>query len=149
MTDVKSPAVPAVILRRTYNVPRERVYEAWTKPEIAARFFGPGDVTCSNITMDVRPGGTYSLTMDSKEMGAMTATGTYRDVQPPHRLSMTWRWLEDDPAEEHDTLLTLEFHDNNGKTDFVLKHEQLASVESRDRHEEGWTLIADQLATLF
>ena len=149
MTDVKSPAVPAVILRRTYKAPRERVYEAWTNPEIAARFLGPGDTVCKNIRMDVRPGGAYRLTMDSPEMGEMTVTGTYRDVQPPHRLSMTWRWREDDPAEEYDSLLTLEFHDNHGDTDFVLKHEQLASVESRDRHEHGWTLIVDQLAGVF
>jgi len=149
MTDLKSPAVPAVVLRRTYRASPQRVYEAWTNPDIMSRFMGPGDTECKNITMDVRPGGTYSLTMDSPEMGEMIATGTYRDVQPPHRLSMTWRWKEEDPAEEHESLLTVEFHDHNGDTELVLKHEQLASVESRDRHEQGWTMIVDQLAGVF
>lgn len=146
MTDLQSPAVPAVVLHRTYPVPRERVYAAWTKPEIAARFLGPGDVVCSDITMDVRLGGAFSLTMNSPEMGKMTARGTYVEVKAPERISMTWRWEEDDPAEEYDSLLTLEFHDRNGHTDFVLRHEKIATQESRDRHEGGWTMIVDQLA---
>lgn len=149
MTDLQSPAVPAVVLRRTYPVPRERVYAAWTDPEIAARFLGPGDVVCSDITMDVRLGGRYSLTMNSPEMGKMTVRGTYVEVKAPERLSMTWRWEEDDPAEEYDSLLTLEFQDRNGHTDFVLRHEKIATQESRDRHEGGWTAIVDQLAGIF
>jgi uncharacterized protein YndB with AHSA1/START domain len=149
MTDVQSPAVPAIVLRRTYPAARERVYAAWTNPEIAARFLGPGDVVCSDITMDVRLGGTYSLTMSSPEMGRMTARGKYVEVKAPERISMTWRWEEDDPAEEYDSLLTLEFNDRNGSTDFVLTHEKIATLESRDRHEGGWTAILDQLAGVF
>jgi uncharacterized protein YndB with AHSA1/START domain len=59
---------------------------------------------------------------------------------------MTWRWEEDDPAEEYDSLLSLDFNDRNGQTELVLTHEKLASAESRARHEEGWTAIVDQLA---
>jgi uncharacterized protein YndB with AHSA1/START domain len=149
MTDLQSPAVPAVVLHRTYPVPRERVYAAWTNPETATRFFGPGDVVASDIAMDVRLGGKYSITMTSPEMGRMTVRGTYVEVKPPERLAMTWRWEEDTPAEEYDSLLTLEFHENNGHTDFVLRHEKIATQESRDRHEGGWTAIVDQLAGVF
>lgn len=149
MTDVQSPAVPAVVLRRTYPVARERVFAAWTNPEIAARFLGPGDVVASDITMDVRLGGAYSITMESPEMGRMTVRGKYVEVKAPERISMTWRWEEDDPAEEYDSLLTLEFHDRNGHTDFVLTHEKIATQASRDRHNEGWTAIVDQLAGVF
>ena len=91
MTDLQSPAVPAVVLRRTYPVPRERVYAASTNPETATRFLGPGDVVASDITMDVRLGGAYSITMNSPEMGRMTAHGKYVEVKPPERISMTWR----------------------------------------------------------
>lgn len=149
MTDITSPAVPALVLRRTYPVPRERVYAAWTTPEAMMRFLGPGNTKAANVTMDVRFGGSFSITMDSPEMGLMVARGIYRDVKPPERLSMTWRWEEDDPADEHESLLTLEFHDRNGSTELVLTHELLPSVESRERHEEGWTMIVDQLAGVF
>jgi uncharacterized protein YndB with AHSA1/START domain len=148
MTKLQSPAVAALVLRRTYSVPPERVFAAWTNPEIAARFLSAGDATATVIHMDVKIGGTFSIAMDSPENGRFVAKGTYLEVNAPKRLVMTWRWEEDDPAEEYDSLLSLDFHERNGETEFVLTHEKLASVESRARHEEGWTSIIDQLATV-
>jgi uncharacterized protein YndB with AHSA1/START domain len=80
--------------------------------------------------------------------GDMNVGGVYRDVRAPERLSMTWRWEEDNKADEFDTLLTLEFNEVDGGAELVLTHEQLASIESRDRHTEGWTAIVDQLAII-
>ena len=146
MTNLQSPAVAALVLRRTYPVPRERVFAAWTNPEIAARFLGPGEIKTTVAKMDVKVGGTFSIVMDSPENGRFVARGTYLEVNAPKRLVMTWRWEEDDPAEEYDSLLSLDFNERNGETELVLTHEKLASVESRARHEEGWTAIVDQLA---
>jgi len=61
---------------------------------------------------------------------------------------MTWRWEEDKPEDEYDTLLTLEFNELNGGTELVLTHEQFANADSRDRHEDGWTAIMEQLGTV-
>jgi uncharacterized protein YndB with AHSA1/START domain len=61
---------------------------------------------------------------------------------------MTWRWEEDKPEDEHDTLLTLEFRDLDGGTELVLTHEQFASEDSRDGHQKGWTAIMERLAAL-
>ncbi len=141
----RMPIVPALVLRRTYKAPRDRVFEAWTTPEIASTFLGPGDVEAVDVRMDVRPGGGYSITMQRPQGEPYIATGVYREIVVPKRLSMTWRWREDDPADERDTLLTLEFNDLGGETELVLTHELLASEESRDRHERGWKLIVDQL----
>ncbi|HEX3463746.1 MAG TPA: SRPBCC domain-containing protein [Candidatus Elarobacter sp.] len=147
MSETATPAVPALVLRRTYNAPRQRVFDAWTKPELAVKFFGPGDVTIPEMEMDPRTGGTYRIVMLMPDGERMDIGGTYREVRPPERLSMTWRWEEDDPADEFDTLLTLEFNEVAGGTEVVLTHEQLASVESRDRHADGWGKILDQLAS--
>ncbi len=146
MTDTRTPvAVPALILRRTYAAPPQRVFEAWTKPELAMKFLGPGDVTVPEVRMDVRTGGSYSIVMLMPDGERWNVAGTYRDVRPPERLSMTWRWEEDKPEDEYDTLLTLEFNELAGGTELVLTHEQFASVDSRDRHAEGWTAIMQQL----
>jgi uncharacterized protein YndB with AHSA1/START domain len=146
MSETRTPvAVPALVLRRTYTAPRQRVFDAWTKPELAAKVLGPGDVTVPEIEMDVRTGGTYRLVMLMPDGERMNVGGTYREVRAPERLSMTWRWEEDDPADEFDTLLTLDFNEVAGGTELVLTHEQLASVESRDRHADGWGKILDQL----
>jgi uncharacterized protein YndB with AHSA1/START domain len=148
MTNQQPVTVPALVVRRTYRAPRERVFAAWTTPEIAMRFFSPGEVKATDVQMDVKPGGTYAIAMLTPEGERFVARGAYREVKRPERLVMTWRWEEDDPAEEHETLLTLEFNEQGGETELVLTHENLASVESHGRHEEGWTSIMDRLATV-
>jgi uncharacterized protein YndB with AHSA1/START domain len=146
MSEVTANAtVPALVLRRTYSATPQRLFDAWTHPETAARFLGPGEITIPEIEMNVRPGGTYRIVMLLPDGERYIARGTYRDVRPPERLSMTWRWEEDDPADERDTLLTLEFNAVPGGTELILTHEQLRSVESRDRHAHGWEQILEQL----
>lgn len=146
MSDTRTPAaVPAIVLRRTYAAPRQRVFDAWTKPELAVKFLGTGDVTVPEARMDVRTGGSYNIVMLMPNGERWNVGGTYRDVRPPERLSMTWRWEEDKPEDEYDTLLTLEFNELDGGTELVLTHEQFASVDSRDRHEVGWGAVMQQL----
>jgi len=148
MSDTQTTTIPAIELRRTYDAPRERVFAAWTQPAIAQRFLGPGDVKAIDVQMDVRVGGSYQITMLSPEMGEMIVSGIYREVRAPERLVMTWRWHEDDPADEHESLLTLEFHDRSGKTELVLRHDQFAALASRNNHEGGWTRILDRLSSV-
>ncbi|MEO7039794.1 MAG: SRPBCC domain-containing protein [Candidatus Elarobacter sp.] len=145
MSDTHAPPAPALVLRRTYNVSRETLFSAWTKPESARLFLGPDDVTVPEIQMDVRVGGTYRIVMLLADGERLVVSGVYREVRRPERLSMTWRWEEDEPEQERDTLLSLDFNDVGGATELVLTHENFASAESRDRHEHGWTAIMAEL----
>lgn len=146
MSNTRTPvAGPALVLRRTYAAPRQRVYDAWTTPELAAKFLGARDHTVPKVEMDVRTGGSYRIAMQRPDGDTWYAAGTYRDVQPPERLAMTWRWEEDKPEDEHETLLTLEFNEVDGGTELVLTHEQFATMESRDGHEQGWSAIMEAL----
>ena len=136
-------AVPALVIRRVYDAPVHRVYSAWTDPTIACRFMGPGDVRCEILEMNVVKDGTYALLMHSDE--DMTVRGRYVEVVPDRKLVMTWRWEEDKPEDEYDTLLTLEFNPLPEGTEFILTHEQFATEQSRGNHEGGWTKIVDAL----
>ncbi|HEY5426446.1 MAG TPA: SRPBCC domain-containing protein [Candidatus Tumulicola sp.] len=146
MNNTRTPAAgSALVLRRTYAVPRQRVFDAWTQPELAIKFLGTGDITVSEVRMDVRTGGTYTIAMLQPNGERWNVVGTYLDVRPPERLSMTWRWEEDKPEDEHDTLLTLEFNEVDGGTELVLTHEHFATADSRDGHQRGWTAIMERL----
>lgn len=145
MSDTHAVAPPALVLRRTYKASPDTLFSAWTTPESARHFMGPEDVTIPEIEMDVRVGGAYRITMLLGDGERMVVRGVYREVRRPDRLSMTWQWEEDDPSQAHETLLSLDFHDRGGETEVVLTHENFASVESRGRHEHGWTSILDNL----
>ena len=140
--------VPALVIRRTYAASPQRVYEAWTNPELAKQFLCPAGVTIGEVKMDVRPGGTYKIEMLHDEHEPYVAYGTYEEVVPASRLVMTWRWEEENPAEEHETLLTIEFKAHGSGTELILTHENLASLESRATHEQGWTSMLEKLDDL-
>ena len=145
---MNSVTVPSLVLRRTYGAPPKRVYEAWTNPDLARQFLCPEGMTIPEVRMDVRVGGAFRLVMQKSDGEQFIAYGVYREVQPARKLSMTWRWEESSPAEEHETLLTVEFAPHENGTELILTHEQLSSVESRGNHEHGWTQILDKLAEL-
>lgn len=140
--------VPALVIRRTYAASPQRVYEAWTNPELAKQFLCPADVTIGEVKMDVRVGGTFKIEMLHEDREAFVALGVYKEVVPASRLVMTWRWEEDNPADEHETLLTLEFNPHGSGTELVLTHENLASLESRTNHEHGWSTLLEKLDAL-
>ncbi len=137
-------SVPALVIRRVYAASPAQVYEAWTDPQLA-QFMCPQGMTVADVAMDVRVGGAYRIDMRTAENEAYVAYGTYREVVPGRRLSMTWRWQEASPAEEHETLLTVEFNPHPSGSELILTHERLSSDESRANHAHGWTSMLDKL----
>ena len=52
-----------IVISRKLNAPVELVWEAWTKPEHIANWWGPDGFTNTITTMDVIPGGEWNLVM--------------------------------------------------------------------------------------
>ena len=134
-------------LARTYDATPETLFDAWTMPETLVTFLGPGDVKITDLKMDVRPGGKYSLVMNPPDQEPMPLSGEYREVDRPRRLSFTWTWEEDRPDDQILTLVTLEFVPKGKQTEVILTHRGFKSEESRENHTHGWTAILDALTS--
>jgi uncharacterized protein YndB with AHSA1/START domain len=78
-----------VVMTRVFAGPRRLVFDAWTKPELFARWFGPKGWTTSVIEMDVRPGGSFHYVLRGPDGGEIVFRGSYREVVPPERLVTT------------------------------------------------------------
>jgi uncharacterized protein YndB with AHSA1/START domain len=148
MSDTKTSTVPALVIRRTFKAPRERVFAAWTQPELIKKWFGPHNFTPAEASVDLRVGGAYRIVMIAPDGDRNIAKGVFNEVLVPERIACSWRWEEDSPEQEHDTLLTVEFHARGNETELVLTHEKLASDESRGRHEHGWNELLDNLPSV-
>src|ERR671919_304751 len=88
-----------ITITRVFDAPRERVWKEWTEPERFADWFGgsQSEVPLSSVSMDVRPGGWWRLTMHPDGGGEIHWEGTYREVVEPERLVFT---VTDRPGEE-------------------------------------------------
>jgi len=52
-----------ILISRTLDAPVDLVWEAWTKPEHIANWWGPNGFTNTIQTFDMVPGGTWDLVM--------------------------------------------------------------------------------------
>jgi uncharacterized protein YndB with AHSA1/START domain len=148
MTDTATASATTLVVRRTINAPRDRVFAAWTTPEIMRRFMSTENVEIGKLSADLRVGGAFNIEM-VRAGGSLVVRGTYREVRPPERVVYTWSWDEDDIADQHESLVSVDFHDLGAKTEVVLTHERLKDQTSRDNHNEGWSAIIGNLEAMF
>ena len=130
-------------IERHFAASPEAVFRALTDPEALAAWFGPGNVACRNVQVDLRPGGRYSLEMYEPD-GVYPLSGVYREVTPPERLVMTWAWGHGE-LNGVEMLVTIELRAAAGGTGLTLIHEKLPSDGAREKHEFGWTGCFDSL----
>ena len=124
-----------LVLKRTFEAPVERVYAAWTKPEMMRRWFAPGDMTVPAAEADVRVGGRYRIQMQGGDCEFNVTGGTYREVVPNRRLVFTWQW----EGTDLETVVTVEFRSvAPNATELTLTHEGFDDEATRDKHAEGW-----------
>src|SRR6185503_11395386 len=83
----------AIRLRHTFHASRERVFRAWTDPEVLKRWWCPEGFTPDTIEVDLRVGGAYRFGMRSVAGGPlMVVYGSFLEVVAPERLEYTWQW---------------------------------------------------------
>lgn len=74
--------------------------------------------------------------------------GEFVEVDPPARLSYTFRWEPPDP-EDRETLVTLSLRDIGGtSTELDLSQGDFATERRQALHDEGWTQSLNKLEEL-
>ena len=138
MTDRETEFAEALRLSRRLKAPREAVFRAFTDPAALAKWFGPEGVQVTDVEVDLRTGGAYSMVFGETDGSSHGLSGIYREISPPERLVMTWVWDHGVMAGV-ETLVTIEFGAAGAETELTLTHEKLPSQESLDMHSQGWT----------
>lgn len=116
-----------LVVTRVFKAPVERVFEAWTRPELFKLWWAPQSmgVPILDCRMDLRVGGRYNVTFGHDPSEAMTFFGDYVEVVPNSRLS----WTNDESGET--TVTTVTFTPDPAGTRLVL-HEAYPSKEILD-----------------
>ena len=155
MTQSQPKTCISLTVNRTINAPRERVFAAWTEPDLLRKWWGAHESFSAPIAeIDLRVGGKYRLGMlEPGKDAPYVSYGVYREVNPPERLVFTWAFEKmpgDDPGfVPAETLVTVEFINKGGATEVVLTHEQFPDEHMRDEHQQGWGGCLDGLERLF
>ena len=110
---IEFPHELEIVITREFEAPIGLVFEVLTQPEHVRNTFAPFGEEVTEVSIDLRVGGSYHqvfVTPDGKEM---SFRGTYLEVQPPTRIVNTWRyegWPDTEAVE------TVDLHETDGVT---------------------------------
>jgi len=146
--DITETPERVLVLNRVFDAPRALVFKAWTEPEHLARWWGCETTAITSFTGDFRVGGEFRVSMRLSDGIEHRLQGVYRVFDRPECLSFTWAWEDEDGLPGHETLVTVTFTEQNGKTAMALNQAIFDSEKVRDEHHEGWSVGLDRLADL-
>jgi len=146
-----------VVITRVFDAPRELVFRAWTEPERLKRWWGPKGFTTPFCEIDLRPGGVFLYCMRSSEGRDHWGKGVYREILVPERIVLTSSFADAQgnvvPATRYgmspdwplETLLTVTFEEEAGKTRLTLRYEGVPPGADRDGSQQGWSESLERL----
>ncbi len=142
-----------LVLSRLVDASRDKLYRAWTDPELLKRWFAPLPYTTILAKLDVRVGGAMMVVMCSPDGQELPSPGVYLEVVENRRLVFTDAYTEAwVPSPKPFMTVILTFEDEGDKTRYLARVRHW-TVEDREAHEamgfhQGWGQCADQLAAL-
>lgn len=142
-----------LVLARTIDAPREKLWRCWTEPKLLEQWFCPKPWHVTNARIDLRPGGEFSSIMHGPDGEEFPNIGVFLAVEPMQRLVTTdafqpgWK-----PSDRAFMTAEIVFEEAGGKTKYTATARHW-SAEAKAEHEamgfhEGWGKAADQLQAL-
>jgi uncharacterized protein YndB with AHSA1/START domain len=147
-----TPSDTEIVMTRTFDAPRELVFEAHSSCEHMSKWWGPRKYEVSECDIDFRIGGTWRI-VHSNEDGRHEFRGEYREIVAPERFSWTFEYMG---MPGQIGLETYEFSETAGVTT-LTSTAYFDTAETRDMvlksgMEEGaietWERLDEHLETL-
>jgi uncharacterized protein YndB with AHSA1/START domain len=142
-----------LVLTRLIDAPREKLFRAWTDPELLKQWFAPLPYTTPVAELDIRPGGATLIVMRDPQGNDLPNPGVCLEVVENERLVFTDAYTKAwEPSEKPFMTVILTFEGEGGKTRYTarVRHWTVADREAHEKmgFHQGWGQCADQLAAL-
>jgi uncharacterized protein YndB with AHSA1/START domain len=149
---VTTPTDREVVLTRVFDAPRHLVFDAFTKPELLKRWFGPRGWSLVVCDVDLKVGGSFRFVLRGPDGRDMGMRGVYREIAPPDR-SVHMESFDDFPGEAQVTTVLVERDGKTTLTATVLYPSQEvrdAVIQSGMEHgaAESYDKLAELLAAV-
>jgi uncharacterized protein YndB with AHSA1/START domain len=147
-----------LVVERVFDAPRERVWQAWSDPELLKQWWGPKNFSSPSCRMDFKEGGSYLFCMRSPEGRDFWSTGKFLEISNPERLVYIDSFADEkgnqvppsfygmpgDVSRVYTVTVTLE-ENIKGKTKLNLRHLGLPGGEHLEMARAGWHESMDKL----
>ncbi|SRR5260221_5024113 len=155
-----------IVIERIFDAPVEKVWDAWTNPEMVKKWWGPKDFTAPSVEIDFRVGGKYVYAMHgpagSEWDKDMYSAGEYKEIVPMERIVVTdyfsdehgnkmsaqEQGLPEGMPSEMTVVVTFEKMDGKTKLSIIYTPESVAQYDAmiKSGMQEGWSTSLDKMA---
>lgn len=122
------PNTHYIIMKRRFNAPRERVFEAYTDPELIPQWWGPRKYKTRVDQMEVKKGGLWRYVNIGQSGEEFAFNGVYHEITAPERLINTFEF---EGAPGNVGLIVTHFEAHGNET-LLVEKSIYPSVEDRD-----------------
>jgi uncharacterized protein YndB with AHSA1/START domain len=137
-------------MRRTFRAPLQRVFDAFTKPEMVAEWFGPQQFHTRVSEWDARNGGTIRATMIGPDGTEFPMGGKFVEVYPPYRFHFISSGLDKEGKPIFEIWNSVFMEEKDGETTVTLDVHVMSAIEGASQYlkgmREGWKQTLDKLA---
>jgi uncharacterized protein YndB with AHSA1/START domain len=147
-------------IERTFDAPRELVFEAWTRPDYLMQWHAPRGCTIQIAKLDVRSGGRFHWCIHDPSFGDCWCVGVYQEIVRPERIVYTLATADSagneiepvqaghDPRWPRATLVTVTLTEVRGSTRLTLEQNVLESLARHTGAHPSWLQMLDRLNDL-
>lgn len=128
----------SISITRAFAAPPELVFRNWVRAEDLATWFAPDGFTVTRCEVDARPGGRWLVEFRSAAGDLHREYGEFREVVAPERLVFTLTQQDSAGHTGPETLVTVGFAAQDGKTEMTFEQTGYPSASMRDANAEGW-----------
>ncbi len=136
-------------IKRTYDAPQQRVFDAWADLAAKTQWFGPADKPAGTHTLDFREGGREHLAIAMQEGPSYTFDALYQDIVAGERIVYTYE-MHRDTQRISVSVATVEFEASGTGTRLTLTEQgvYLDGLDTPAAREHGTNVLMDALGAL-
>jgi uncharacterized protein YndB with AHSA1/START domain len=129
-----------LLIERAFDAPLALVFRLWEDRDHMLRWWGPEGFTTIELDWGLTPGRPWRGAMVSKQYGLSKFSGVIREVEKNRLIVFSFRW-DEGSGQDLDTVVTVRFAENGGRTIQTFHQTPFSSIASRDSHIGGWNSL--------
>lgn len=150
-------AAGQVLITRIFNAPRKLVFKAWTDPGYLKHWYAPQGCSIEFFNFDLRPGGGFLSLLKNPAHHDCRCKSTFLEINAPEKLVFTIAFADEqgnlltseqvgvDAGWPSETVVTVTFEEQDGKTKVTLHQTVAESIAKRTGAYPSWLQMLDNL----
>lgn len=136
------PKSKEIIITRTFDTPRPKVWQAWTQSDQIEQWWGPRGFTTRVDKLEFQPRGKFTYVMLDGNDNEYPSVGVFKEIVEQEKIVATDEFGDSDENEKvapeglpTGMVNTTSFEEAEGQTKVIISimHQ---SIEDREKHEE-------------